>query len=291
MKTQARRVLTVVATAMLLVAGGAPSAALGATSDTGATHYYLSLGDSLAAGTNATAVGVGFTDQGYADQLHTALAAVDPKLELVKLGCPGESAASMRFGSQPPTTVLSCGTPRSYKSLYPKGTQLAEAVGFLEAHKGKVTLVTIDIGANDLQRFDPQGNVVVCLFDPAGCATQEASLQQNLTEILGELQTAAGPDVPIVGTTYYDVAAPLCVSDPSQLLVCGRVDGFNALLAGTYTAAGLPFADVAGAFGDDDLAQAAQHVCAWTWFCSAGDIHPNTTGYDVIARAFEDALS
>jgi len=42
----------------------------------------------------------------------------------------------MRFGSQDPTVVLSCGTPRYYKTvLYPKGTQLAEAVSFLQAHK------------------------------------------------------------------------------------------------------------------------------------------------------------
>ncbi len=46
-----------------------------------ATHYYLSLGDSLATGTNATEVGVAFTELGYADQLHSALALPDPKLE------------------------------------------------------------------------------------------------------------------------------------------------------------------------------------------------------------------
>ena len=34
--------------------------------------------------------------------------------------------------------------------VYPSGSQLNEAVAFLEAHAGAVTLVTIDIGANDL---------------------------------------------------------------------------------------------------------------------------------------------
>jgi hypothetical protein len=65
----------------------------------------------LATGTNANAVGVGFTDLGYADQLHAALAAVDPKLELVKLGCTGESTVSLWFGSQLPSVAGSCGTP------------------------------------------------------------------------------------------------------------------------------------------------------------------------------------
>jgi hypothetical protein len=255
------------------------------------TDYYLSLGDSAAAGTNATGLGVAYTDMGYADQLYATLAQADPKLELVKLGCPGESAASMRFGSQPPTAALSCGTPSYYKNvLYSKGTQLAEAVGFLHAHKGKVALVTIDIGANDLQRFDANGNLVICLFEPDGCATQIAAIVANLTAILGDLRAAAGPDVPIVGMTYYDVFAPLCVSDPALAFVCGRVDAGNATLVDTYGTAGVPVADVAGGFENDDLPAAAVHVCAWTWFCVSGDTHANVLGYGVIARAFEAAI-
>jgi lysophospholipase L1-like esterase len=282
--------LSIVAVLCAVVA--APAAALTpvARADDSPTTYYLSLGDSLAAGTNATGVGVAYTDMGYADQLYSALAADEPKLKLVKLGCPGESTTSMRFGSQYPTVVLSCGYPRDYKDLYPKGTQIAEAVSFLQAHKGKVALVTIDVGGNDVQRFDAQGNLVVCLFEPAGCATQTATMVENLTAILSDLRAAAGPDVPIVGMSYYDVFAPLCVSDPSLLFVCSRVDDVNATLAHTYAGAGVTVADVAGAFENDNLVNAAGHVCAWTWFCSFGDAHPNTTGYGVIAQAFADAL-
>jgi lysophospholipase L1-like esterase len=278
--------------ALLCGVVAAPAAALTpvARADDSPTTYYLSLGDSLAAGTNATGVGVAYTDMGYADQLYSALAADESKLKLVKLGCPGESTVSMRFGSQYPTVVLSCGYPRDYKDLYPKGTQIAEAVSFLQAHKGKVALVTIDIGANDLQRFDAQGNVVICLLEAAGCATQTARMVRNLTAILADLRAAAGPDVPIVGMSYYDVFAPLCVSDPSLLFVCSRVDAFNATLVDTYAAAGDPVADVAGAFENGNLLNAAAHVCAWTWFCTYGDLHPNTIGYGVIAQAFEQAV-
>jgi lysophospholipase L1-like esterase len=273
----------------------AVAVALVATSAAGADNgvrYYLSLGDSLAAGTNATEVGVGFSSLGYADQLHAALATDDPKLELVKLGCPGESSVSMRFGSQLPSVVGSCGPPRFYKSvLYPKGTQLTEAVSFLEAHKGKVTLVTINIGAGDLNRSDAQGNLVVCLLEqPAGCEAQGASLRRNLAAILSDLRAAAGPDVQIVGMTYYDVFAPLCVSQPALLFVCSRVDALNALIADTYAGAGVPVADVAGAFENDALPNAAANVCAWTWFCSVQDSHPNAIGYGVIAQAFLDVL-
>ena len=118
------------------------------------------------------------------------------------------------------------GRPRYYKNvLYPKGTQLAEAVSFLQAHKRKVALVTINIGAGDLNHYDAQGNLVVCLFEPAGCAFEEARMQANLAAILAELRAAAGPNVPIVGMTYYNVFASIWFDDPSTALhrrACGR---------------------------------------------------------------------
>jgi lysophospholipase L1-like esterase len=271
--------LASIAFAAMLV--GATPAAL--ADDDSATHYYVSLGDSLAEGYQPN----GVLDKGYAEQLFAALAADDPKLELRKFGCGGESTASMRFGSQPPLVVLSCGPPRYYKNvLFPKGTQLAEAVSFLEAHKGKVDLVTIDLGANDLSRFDAQFNDVSCLLEPQGCALQEARLVDNLAAILADLRAAAGTGVPIVGMTYYDVFAPVCFSEPLLAFVCDRVDALNARLAATYAAAGVPVADVAGAFANGIYPDSAVNVCAWTWFCSRGDVHANTAGYGVIAQEF-----
>jgi lysophospholipase L1-like esterase len=272
-----------------LTAAVAALFATGARADTdSATHYYLSLGDSLAASAQPN----GDFTHGYAEQLYASLVAADPKLKLVKLGCGGESTVSMRFGSQDPTVVLSCGSPHTYKTvLFPKGTQLAEAIDFLESHKGKVALVTIDIGADDLQRLDSQENVVICLLEPSGCATQQTRLAANLSAILSDLRAAAGTDVPIVGMTYYNAFAPFWFTDPATaLLVGGRVDDFNAVLTSTYAAAGVPVADVAGAFENDIYPDSALNVCAWTWVCSLGDLHPNTAGYEVIARAFEAAL-
>ncbi len=275
--------------AVLCAAITAPAATLTSTARAGdsPTTYYLSLGDSLAASGQPN----GDLTHGYAEQLYASLVAGEPKLRLVKLGCGGESSVSMRFGSQDPTVVASCATPGGYKDLYPKGTQLAEAVSFLQAHKDKVALVTIGIGAGDLQRLDPQGNLVTCLLEPAGCATQQARLAANLGVILADLRAAAGPAVPIVGMTYYDVFAPLWFTDPATaLFVGGRVDDFNAVLDSTYATAGDPVADVAGTFENGIYPDSALNVCAWTWFCSLGDVHPNTAGYGEIAQAFEQAL-
>jgi lysophospholipase L1-like esterase len=241
-----------------------------------ATHYYLSLGDSLAASYQPN----GDLTHGYSEQLYGTLATTDPKLELVKLGCGGESTLSMRFGSQLPDVVLSCGTPRDYNFLYSKGTQLAEAVSFLRAHKDKVALVTINIGSNDLSRFDPQFNVLSCLFEQ-GCDAQAAGIAQNLSAILSALRAAAGPDVSIVGMTYYNALAPL--GDP---VLNARVAAVNGVLESTYAAADVPVADVAGAFHNDDPVLSAELVCAWTWVCTLGDAHLNTAGYGVVAGEF-----
>jgi lysophospholipase L1-like esterase len=198
-----------VAAALAIAPGAAAAPAVTLTAlarvDDSPTTYYLSLGDSLAQGFQPN----GDLTHGYAEQFYASLAADQPKLRLVKLGCGGESTVSMRFGSQDPTVVGSCGTPRYYKVLFPKGTQLAEAASFLQAHKGKVALVTIGIGANDLSWRDAQGNDVFCLLEPDGCARRTAVMAENLAAILADLRAAAGPDVPIVGMSYYDVFAPL----------------------------------------------------------------------------------
>jgi hypothetical protein len=71
---------------------------------------------------------------------------------------------------------------------------------------------------------------------------------------------------------------------------------FNDLLEGIYSAAGVPVADVENAFrvSDTTLVEGTPLnvflACRWTWICDAGDVHPNTSGYGVIAQAFADVL-
>lgn len=151
-------------------------------------------------------------------------------------------------------------------------------------------MVTIDIGGNDLLHMDAQGTAVYCPLEPTGCGKRIATMTRNLAAVLRELKAAAGPGVPLVGMTYDDVVAPRCISNRSLMLACRRFNAFNRSLADTYAAAHVPVADVAGAFENGDLEKAAKRVCAWTWFCSSGDLHPNTAGYNVIAQAFQQIL-
>jgi lysophospholipase L1-like esterase len=256
--------------------------AAGASADAdSATHYHLSLGDSLAVGEQPSNAYFDSTNQGYADQLWRGRRTSDHGLVLVKLGCSGETTTSMvegfPFGIRfpPPHGGALC--------HYRHGSQLADAVAFLERHRDQIAFVTIDIGANDV------------LFG-GGVAAIEA----NLPLILTALRAAAGADVPIVGMNYYDPLLALIwftTFDLDALKAEAQSDVLNGTLEGIYSSFGDPVAKVDEAFANTDLTIQpdglplnVQRICEWTWICAAGDHHPNTDGYAVIAEAFDAEL-
>jgi lysophospholipase L1-like esterase len=254
-----------------------------------AGSYYLSLGDSLAQGVQADPLGhVGDTDRGYADQFYDLIRRDYRDLRLVKLGCSGETTRSMIRGRHCP---------------YVAGSQLAQAVAFLRDHRGRVPLITLDIGANDRRS---------CFTDPVHapvlpCATgPTAPTAANLALILARLRAAAGPRTLIIGMTYYAPELPEWRYGPG-----GRVRAqaserlslaFDAELDKVYRAAGDRVADVAGAFATADFAGRVPvrnvglmppnvaAICRWTWTCArpprGPNKHPDEAGYTVIARAF-----
>ncbi|HEY6015029.1 MAG TPA: SGNH/GDSL hydrolase family protein [Candidatus Limnocylindrales bacterium] len=273
----------------LLLAFAQPVAAVGpGSSGDHAPLYYLSVGDSLAAGVQPIGdpEDMHRTTDGYADQLYPIAKSRYPNLVLVKLGCPGETTGTMIDGGI-------CD--------YDHGSQLDEAVAFLHAHRQFVAFVTIDIGSNDF----PCQTGLSCL--PPGVA----SIQANLPTILGALREAAGPNVPIVGATIYDPFLGAWLTGPdgrsfAELTVFGAIVPLNQLLTGIYGAAGMPVADVEGAFSTTDFTTTVPlepfgdvplnvvRICQWTWICAAPPLgpnnHANAAGYQAIAQAFAKVL-
>jgi lysophospholipase L1-like esterase len=273
-----KRVLTTLT--LLLVLGavffaGGPTALADspAASDSNAVHYYLSLGDSLA---NSEQPPIGDLTHGYAEQLFADLKADDPTLRLVKRGCGGETTRTVIFRNP-------CG--------YPHGSQLAEAVSFLHAHRQFVSLVTIDIGGND---------VGLCIFNlDQDCLDDGiAAIEQNLPVILSALRSAAGPDVPIVGMNYYSPFLAFWFESPPFAEATNQmwVGQVNPALEAAYAEAGDPVADVETAFSttdwtlEGDVPLNVLRICQWTWMCTNFDVHANTAGYGVIAQAFLDVI-
>lgn len=255
-----------------------------------ADRIYLSLGDSLSVGIQPDANGNNqLTTEGYADQLHQILRLKNRNLQLVKLGCPGETTSTMITGGIP-------------FCPYPAGSQLAQAVAFLQANRANVSLVTIDIGANDLLDCVVGGVVdTQCVIGAFG------TVGANLPTIVGQLKAAA-PGVPIVAMNYYNPLVASWLQGPAgqqQAQVSAFLLGqFNDLLESIYGDPHfrVPVADVARAFHADDFAIVpgiglpvnVLLVCQLTWMCApppvGPNIHANRNGYFVIALTFAATL-
>ena len=276
--------------AAVLAAGTAVGvfAAVPTAQASGGPDYYLALGDSLSVG-----VQVGFPDGtgvGYTDDLYTQLHAHDAALQLAKLGCPGETTATMINGACPDTHFP-----------YPAGhSQLAAAVAFLHAHAGHVKYLTIDIGANDVDGCASGGSI------NAQCVAQGAvSIAKNLDTILCALRAADGGHPISAGMSYYDpFLAEWLTGTSGQAVATASVallTTINTAEATEFTLYGFRTADVfdhfqtanflpLGTWNGKTVPVNVATLCKITWMCTNGNIHANAIGYGVIADAFADVI-
>ncbi|HEX4396771.1 MAG TPA: SGNH/GDSL hydrolase family protein [Trebonia sp.] len=279
--------LTVMAAAALTACSSPPAVKSAAAKPPPPASYYLALGDSLSRGVQPDAAGASVeTGQGYPDLVYATLLASHPALRLVRLGCPGETTKTMMHGGI---------------CHYSAGSQLAAAIAFLRAHRGHVFLVTIDIGANDLEDCGNRPS----LTQLASCIGQLPKATANVAAILASLRAAAGPGVRIVGMNYY---LPALAEWRSGLL--GRATAqlsekfavaYDDLLKRAYGQAGITVANVFGAFettnfgdpvtvpGIGSVPRNVARICQWTWECAppprGPNQHANAAGYRVIAGA------
>jgi lysophospholipase L1-like esterase len=284
--------LAVFVSAVALAFGATTAPALAAPAGHGWDHgprYYLALGDSLSVGIQPNAAGTDvLTDQGYPDQLTALLHRRGQDLRLVKLGCSGETTVTLINGGI---------------CTYPGGSQLAAATQFLRQHRGQVGLVTIDIGANDL-------NPCIALGQAAEIQTCLTALipqvVANLTTIMSALRQAGGSRVEIIGMRYYDPELADWLTGPDGQALAqasvGLLDTYNGYLAGVYQQYGADVADVFTAFDTTDftdqvtlpglgtLPRNVATICQLTWECvpppQGPNEHANAAGYQVIAETF-----
>ncbi len=263
-----------------------------ATVRKGPRIYYLDVGASVSVGVQPTVQKPKGqrTNEGYANRLVALAAAKGVQLRLTQIGCPGES-----------TLTLINGRNRCYKSV---DTQLSDAVAYLKSHHLRDVLITIDVGFND---------IVKCLAGEhvnAPCvASQMNQLRRQLPTILSRLTRAEGPNVTLVGIDHYNpyLADALkghqgAVFAASSTVVLTQL---NNILTKDYSSFNIPVAKVALAFATYDRSplMTVKHgviptnvakVCALTWMCASKpygpNIHPNDSGYQVIANAIMRVL-
>ena len=264
-----KRFLSTLAVAGALVVGAAAPgwAAPSPTGSANATGYYLALGDSLAAGYQP---GQGDDKTGgYVGGVEAAITASTPKTRLVNLACSGETT----------TTMLDGGV-----CTYDEGSQFDQALAFLHAHGRFTRVVTLDIGANDVQRCVSRTTGAI---DPACIQTGLAAVATNLPMMLGKIHTEA-PNATVVVLNYYNpfLAAYLKGLDGQKLAATSQVlaGTLNGIIAGAAAGHGARLADIATTFHTTDLTPTllpgvgtvptnVAYICTYTWMCLETDIH------------------
>lgn len=236
----------------------------------GPKQHYLALGDSLAFGFQPN----GDFTHGYVPDLFQILQNEGTK-DVKDLGCPGESSTTFINGG--------CTAPGAPPPPY---TQLGAALTYLQANAGKVSPVTLAIGADDLLKD----------FNPSTCTVTEpkfdndlATLDTNLTgtilpALLKALTVKGRVTGDIVMMNYYDPFQNICLNSVSF------VQTVNQHLANDVSRFGI-IVDVFTAFGGATTPN--QKICSYTWICSpppGPDIHPTDLGYSVIANTFAAAI-
>ena len=295
-----RRIATILSAVAILLAIAVP-----AVSATPGEGVYLSLGTSLAAGSQADAAGdtTFSSTSSYTDQLHQRLKGrLASELAHVKLGCPGETTDQLLGG------VDDDGDPSNCADLYATGSQIGDALATIE--RGEVVLITIDVGANDL--FDAQ---LLCGTDPACLGAQIQSIAFKAAQIVTVIRDA-GYAGPIVAMNYYNPLAAAAIGyingvagqqAPNPFIALSSdalVSSLNGALSQAYGAFGIPIADVYSAFNagdfDDEIPQNGQPdnvdvLCKLSYMCPSDEmvkanIHLNKDGYRVVAKEFLDHI-
>lgn len=276
------------------------------TSNKNLEHFYLATGDSISFGYQPDLnFYSGFADdlesQFKQGELNSSTSHVRFTNILANFACPGESTTTMIDGNCPFRKFL--------KETYvcpsqPTCGQLDAVVNFLQAHKGSVSPVTFELGANDVIADFNTSNCTVS----SGADTDLAAMDGNLTRIdpahpddatdpnNGILQRLVdaltiAPVAPVsrgrlggdlVMLNYYNPFAKAC---PDSVTFIHKLNDHLAADAAMFH---IPVVDVYAAFGGD--ANMAKNDCTLTWYCTNQDIHPRTAGYQVIAAAVETTL-
>lgn len=260
------------------------------------TGFYLDVGGSSSLGYEPTgqltkdgALLDKPSTNGYANDV-VKLEASNISLSLTKLGCPGETVATL-LGEK----------DHCYKLPV---TQMLLALKFLGLHHDDTGVVSVDIGFNDVQPCIATADVEV------GCVDQAKELvNEDLPKVIAKLKSAAGPNVHFVGLEYPDPFLARYLQGPSEkgyaTQTLNVITELNQDLSAIYTNAGVGIVNVSSAFSSSDstptkiaggevVPKNVAEVCDLTFMCRAypwgPDDHPNNSGYETIARQIVRAL-
>jgi lysophospholipase L1-like esterase len=279
--------------------------------------YYISLGDSYSVGYQP------LPSPGGATSGYTGYVAEKLKMNLENFGCGGATTTSIL------TYTGICGTGGSYSPpaatdvgpVISGDSQVQNAEAFIAANPGKVGLVTVSIGGNDVTACAAAASPVSCVEGVV------SSIQSNVTSLVDDIRTSLNSSddssASIVGLTYPDVilgawlypdlppnnAAGETLAGESQaafqvLINPALKTAYDSVTGGSFvdvtaaTGAYTPLTDLANLPKSTGITlpkhtqvpKAVVEVCKLTYYCTLGNIHANTKGYTEIGKLITKAL-
>ncbi len=274
------RIFAILSTTALLALAAVP---VSASTD---AHAYLALGDSVAFGYSPLIVaddGLALDPTKFVGYPDTVAASLD--LPLVNASCPGETTAGLI--SRTPANDFVCLPYLAHFPLHTNysGSQLEFALHYLSTHP-TVSLVTIDVGANDVFKLVAGcgGQNTACFAN--GISGVLASIDANLRFIFGEIRNIAHYNHALVVLTYYSLSYDPTTAAGTRLLNAPIIDAamaYGGIVASGFDAFKLPALNVGGS-----SCAAGLLIVLPTGGC---DVHPSPVGRNLLAGAVVDAIA
>lgn len=247
-----------------------------APADAGLTGY-LALGDSLAfgVGTNDSPTDVSNGDRGYVGDYANTLASLNngTRPRVINLGVSGESSSSF-FGNG----IGLDGSDASKRNTNYTGSPLPSqdalmlsTIAAQQAAGNTISTVSISLGANDL---------FIALATGSPFDQTLAAFQHNELTLLTQIRTLL-PSANLLLLGYYDPYAPF-VNDPKSPFYgvaqasSLAIPAINQYLVADAAAFQASYVDLATPFRGHELEYT---------YIATGNVHPNSTGYLVIANS------
>lgn len=276
--------------ALAAALGAGPAAGDAALAAGASRDWYVAVGDSYSRGSQP---GRSMGDEGFVYQLPAMARARGYDLQVANFACGGATSAALltKAGCDGRKTQVQGEQP------YADETQLDAATRFIAANRGRIGLITVSVGLNDLRSCLKAPELLGCTGDAA------TAMRGNVAATARALRDAAGPKVPIVGVGYPNVYLGSWLRpgggrghERARGMQAAFRSQVNPALRAAYRAGQGSFADAtqaSGGYGPMEsrtpsplgaVPAPVASICRLSWFCSEADIHLNRAGYRLVAR-------
>ena len=210
---------------------------------------------------------------GYVDVFATQLRGIAPGIQVVNYGCPGESLVTFTKGG---CEWLSEG--RRLHDAF-SGSQLGAALAFLRANPGQVSPITITLWGNDIGDLEE-----ACKGRSAVSESVLHAPSRGLAPVCVRSLFSSGRPLLRPRSSRPEPGTSRSVGSRGWRSCIDRSTSGSSVRRTARALASRTCAECSTR--GSGFAKTRKRVCALTYVCSLGDVHPKDAGYRAMAKAF-----